>query len=63
MRGNYICETCDYCIVIGGEPICSCENGCAMERKDIESVYGKEEPESHIPENLFDAMISGLLDE
>lgn len=63
MKGSHICEECDFCISIGGEPICSCENGCAMEQRDIEEVYGKEEPEEHIPENLFEAMISGLLDE
>lgn len=63
MKISNICETCDYCINIGGQPFCSCENGCAMEQKDIEEVYGKEEPKEHIPENLFEAMISGLLDE
>lgn len=63
MKVSNICETCDYCINIGGQPFCSCENGCAMEQKDIEEVYGRNESSESLSDVLIDSVISGLLDE
>lgn len=63
MRGSNICENCNYCINIGGQPFCSCENGCAMEQKDIEEVYGRNESRESLSDVLIDSVISGLLDE
>lgn len=63
MKVSNICETCDYCINIGGQPFCSCENGCAMEQKDVEEVYGRNESRESFSDVLIDSVISGLLDE
>ncbi len=63
MKVSNICETCDYCINIGGQPFCSCENGCAMEQKDVEEVYGRNESRESLSDALIDSVISGLLDE
>lgn len=63
MKVSNICETCDYCISIGGQPFCSCENGCAMEQKDVEEVYGRNESRESLSDVLIDSVISGLLDE
>lgn len=63
MKVSNICETCDYCINIGGQPFCSYENGCAMEQKDIEEVYGRNESRESLSDILIDSVISGLLDE
>lgn len=54
------CRGCPHNLNIGGEPLCIAPNGCEKEQTNS---FSTEYNDRSIPSDIYESIISGLLDE